>query len=158
MGAGINLFKQLFPEDYYAYQTATLISSKPVSKKIYDSNNQLIAEVALGGDELRGLLKVVDGNLVAVGDVKDSSGNIDVVMLEVTVDGSSDEVWSNQTGLPNLFSYTNLSIKDFATSSALSPLLTDSGLDVQSQNDMVLNSSLEGVGIWSWGNQFVIRK
>ena len=75
MGAGVNLFKQLFPEDYYAYQTATLISSKPVSKKIYDSNNQLIAEIALGGDELRGLLKVVDGNLVAVGDVKGSDGN-----------------------------------------------------------------------------------
>ena len=78
MGAGINLFKQLFPENYYAYQTATLISSKPVSKKIYDSDNNVIAEYPLGGDELRGLLKVVDGKLIAYGDVKDSSGNIDV--------------------------------------------------------------------------------
>ena len=75
MGAGINLFRQLFPEDYYAYQTAHLESSKPVSKKIYDSNNQLIAEVALGGDELRGLLKVENGNLVAYGDIKPSDGN-----------------------------------------------------------------------------------
>ena len=76
MGAGINLFRQLFPEDYYAYQTAHLESAKPVSKKIYDSNNQLIAEINLGGDELRGLLKVVDGELVAYGDVKGSDGII----------------------------------------------------------------------------------
>ena len=75
MGAGINLFRQLFPEDYYAYQTASLESSKPVSKKIYDSNNQLIAEISLGGDELRGLLKVENGNLVAYGDIKPYDGN-----------------------------------------------------------------------------------
>ena len=76
MGAGINLFKQLFPEDYYAYQTATLISSKPVSKVIKDSNDETIATYPLGGDELRGLLKVVDGQLVAYGDVKGSDGII----------------------------------------------------------------------------------
>ena len=75
MGAGINLFRQLFPEDYYAYQTATLISSKPTSKVIKDSNDQTIATYPLGGDELRGLLKVVDGQLVAYGDVKGSDGN-----------------------------------------------------------------------------------
>ena len=75
MGVGINLFRQLFPEDYYAYQTATLISSKPVSKKIYDSDNNVIAEYPLGGDELRGLLQVVDGQLVAYGDIKPSDGN-----------------------------------------------------------------------------------
>ena len=76
MGAGINLFKQLFPEDYYAFQTATLISSKPVSKVIKDSNDVTIATYPLGGDELRGLLKVENGNLVAYGDVKGSDGII----------------------------------------------------------------------------------
>ena len=75
MGAGINLFRQLFPEDYYAYQTATLISSKPVSKVIKDSNDQTIATYPLGGDELRGILKVENGQLVAYGDVKGSDGN-----------------------------------------------------------------------------------
>ena len=74
MGAGINLFKQLFPEDYYAYQTSTLMSAKPVSKKIYDSDNNVIAEYPLGSDELRGLLKVENGNLVAFGDVHNSDG------------------------------------------------------------------------------------
>ena len=74
-GSGIALFRQLFPEDYYAYQTATLISSKPVRKKIYDSDDNVIAEYPIGGDELRGLLKVVDGNLVAYGDIKPSDGN-----------------------------------------------------------------------------------
>ena len=76
MGAGINLFRQLFPEDYYAYQTAKMISSKPVSKVIYDSNNNVIATYPLGGDELRGLLKVENGKLVAYGDVKGSDGII----------------------------------------------------------------------------------
>ena len=38
MGVGINLFKQLFPEDYYAYQTAHLESSKPVSKVVVGKN------------------------------------------------------------------------------------------------------------------------
>lgn len=74
-GSGIALFRQLFPEDYYAYQTATLISSKPVSKVIKDSNDQTIATYPLGGDELRGLLKVENGQLVAYGDVKPSDGN-----------------------------------------------------------------------------------
>ena len=37
-GSGIALFRQLFPEDYYAYQTATLISSKPVSKVVVGFN------------------------------------------------------------------------------------------------------------------------
>ena len=37
-GSGIALFRQLFPEDYYAYQTATLISSKPVSKAVVGIN------------------------------------------------------------------------------------------------------------------------
>ena len=74
MGAGINLFRQLFPEDYYAYQTASLESSKPVSKKIYDSDNNVIAEYPLGSDELRGLLKVENGQLVAFGDVHNSDG------------------------------------------------------------------------------------
>ena len=76
MGAGINLFRQLFPEDYYAYQTATLISSKPTSKVIKDSNDETIATYPLGGDELRGLLKVENGQLVAYGDVKGSDGII----------------------------------------------------------------------------------
>ena len=183
-GSGIALFRQLFPEDYYAYQTATLISSKPTSRVVvgvnqwdekwelglynssdgtpfasnsyirskssnyisvipntnyyicspqtirvfeYDNNYQYIRYTdrlnngltlsdncryirfcvydssygttynhdisinlpltdhnyhayekhtyPLGGDELRGLLKVENGNLVAYGDIKPSDGN-----------------------------------------------------------------------------------
>ena len=176
---GISIFRSLFADNYYAFQTATLISSKPTSKVVvgknlcnanapitlsgegmtakqpcvitiagtytmsltsntniafamytYDSNDTLLetftsmgastgrthltinitktcATIAfyinaattitdiqvefgstmtayepytettypLGGDELRGLLKVVDGQLVAYGDVKPSDGN-----------------------------------------------------------------------------------
>ena len=38
MGAGVNLFKQLFPNDYYPYTANTLISSKPTSKVITGKN------------------------------------------------------------------------------------------------------------------------
>ena len=80
MGAGINLFRQLFPEDYYAYQTATLISSKPTSKVIKDSNDQTIATYPFGGAELRGLFKKdADGNIYAYGDRYNSDGSIDRV-------------------------------------------------------------------------------
>jgi len=37
-GAGVAKFRQLFPESYYAYQTATLISAKPVAKKVVGKN------------------------------------------------------------------------------------------------------------------------
>ena len=73
---GISIFRSLFGEDYYPYTVATLMSAKPTSKVIKDSNDQTITTYPLGGDELRGLLKVVDGKLVAFGDVKDSSGQI----------------------------------------------------------------------------------
>ena len=37
-GSGIALFRQLFPLDFYPFQTATLISSKPVSKVVVGKN------------------------------------------------------------------------------------------------------------------------
>ena len=37
-GAGVAKFRQLFPESYYAYQTATLMSAKPVDKKVVGIN------------------------------------------------------------------------------------------------------------------------
>ena len=78
MGAGVNLFKQLFPEDYYPYTANTLMSCKPTSKVIKDSNNQTIQIITLSGVELRGLLKVADGKLYADGDIDDGSGTGDV--------------------------------------------------------------------------------
>ena len=78
MGAGVNLFKTLFAEDYYPYTANVLKSSKPTSKVIKDSNNQIIQTITLSGVELRGLLKVVDGKLVADGDIDDGSGTGEV--------------------------------------------------------------------------------
>ena len=78
MGAGVNLFKTLFPQDYLPYTANVLKSSMPTSKVIKDSDNQTIQTIPLSGNELRGLLKVVDGKLVAGGDIDDGSGTGEV--------------------------------------------------------------------------------
>ena len=62
-------------------------------------DNNVIATYPLGGDELRGLLKVENGQLVAYGDIKDSSGNIDVIFGHLIFDGDSDENWQLQSGV-----------------------------------------------------------
>lgn len=113
-GSGINLFRQLFPEDYYAYQTAHLESSKPVAKVIKDSNDQTIATYPLGSDEIRGLLKVENGQLVAYGDIHPSDGNgtevFDIVDL-----GTKD--WSKH---PTLHAFYTAQIEDFAYDKTIS--------------------------------------
>ena len=78
MGAGVNLFKTLFAEDYYPYTANVLKSSMPTSKVIKDSDNQTIQTITLSGVEMRGLIKVVDGKLVAYGDTDDGSGTGEV--------------------------------------------------------------------------------
>ena len=94
MGAGVNLFKQLFPEDYYPYTANTLMSAKPTSKVIKDSNNQTIQIITLSGVELRGLLKVADGKLYADGDIDDGSGSTDI-RYEERAYQSGDESLAN---------------------------------------------------------------
>ena len=74
MGAGVNLFKTLFSEDFYPYTANTLMSAKPTSKVIKDSNNQTIQTITLSGVELRGLIKVGTNGLYADGDIDDGSG------------------------------------------------------------------------------------
>lgn len=74
MGAGVNLFKQLFPNDFYPFTANTLMSAKPTSKVIKDSNNQTIQTITLSGVELRGLIKVGTNGLYADGDIDDGSG------------------------------------------------------------------------------------
>ena len=78
MGAGVNLFKQLFPEEYYPYTANTLMSAKPTSKVIKDSDNQTIQTINLSGNELRGLIKVGTNGLYADGDIDDGSGTGEV--------------------------------------------------------------------------------
>ena len=78
MGAGVNLFKTLFAEDYYPYTANTLMSCKPTSKVIKDSDNQTIQTITLSGVELRGLIKVGTNGLYADGDIDDGSGTGEV--------------------------------------------------------------------------------
>ena len=76
-GAGVTLFRKIFSEDYYPYTANTLMSAKPTSKVVKDSNNQTIATYAFGGAELRGIFKKdADGNIYADGDIYEADGTI----------------------------------------------------------------------------------
>ena len=76
-GAGVTLFRKIFSEDYYPYTANTLMSAKPTSKVVKDSNNQTISTYAFGGAELRGLFKKdADGNIYADGDIYEADGTI----------------------------------------------------------------------------------
>ena len=77
-GAGVSLFKSLFADEYYPYTANTLMSAKPISKVIKDSNNQTVATIVYSGNELRGLLKVGTDGLYADGDIDDGSGTGEV--------------------------------------------------------------------------------
>ena len=77
-GAGVAWFRQMFPNDYYAYDSGSLQSVNVASKKVYDSNNTLVATYTFDSDvTLRGLPKL-DGNnnLYYDGDEYESSGKI----------------------------------------------------------------------------------
>ena len=92
MGPGINLFKTLFPSEYYPYTANTLMSAKPTGKVIKDENDQTIETIVYSGNELRGLLKVGTNGLYADGDIDDGSGSTDINKGEYTFTG--EENWS----------------------------------------------------------------
>ena len=89
-GAGVSLFKSLFADEYYPYTANTLMSAKPTSKVIKDSNNQTVATIVYSGNELRGLLKVGTDGLYADGDTDDGSGSTQV-RYELRAYQSGDE-------------------------------------------------------------------
>lgn len=75
-GAGVAYFRQMFPNDYYAYDSGSLQSVNVASKKVYDSNNILVATYTFDSDlTLRGIPKLdANNNLYYDGDVYESDG------------------------------------------------------------------------------------
>lgn len=69
-GSGVALFRQLFPNDYYAYQTGSLVSVKP-SAMVSGGKTYPISEV-----DLRGLLSLSNGKWVYDGDIRTCGGEI----------------------------------------------------------------------------------
>lgn len=77
-GAGVAWFRTLFPNDYYAYDSGSLQSVNVASKKVYDSNNTLVATYTFDSDvTLRGLPKLdINNNLYYDGDTYESDGTV----------------------------------------------------------------------------------
>lgn len=77
-GAGVAWFRQMFPRDYYAYDSGSLQSVNVASKKVYDSNNTLVATYTFDSDvTLRGLPKLdSNNNLYYDGDTYENDGTV----------------------------------------------------------------------------------
>lgn len=75
-GSGVAFFRKYFPKSYYAYDSGSIQSVCVSERKVYDSDNNLVANYPLPTTQLRGLFSLVNGKLKANGDVLRSDGNI----------------------------------------------------------------------------------
>ena len=75
-GSGVAFFSKYFPKAYYAYDTGSIQSVCVSERRVYDSNNNLVANYPIPTTQLRGLFSLVNGKLKANGDVLRSDGNI----------------------------------------------------------------------------------
>ena len=77
-GAGVAWFKNLFPNDYYAYNAGELMSVKATAHVMKNASNQVIGNYALDSNlVLNGLFKLDANNkLYADGDIYESSGAV----------------------------------------------------------------------------------
>ena len=140
MGAGINLFKTLFPSEYYPYTANTLMSAKPTGKVIKDENDQTIETIVYSGNELRGLLKVGTNGLYADGDIDDGLGSTDIRYGIVDL-GSLDYVYTDggfTAQLPN-------NSKELNSNAEVLNCISDR-YEVMSWNDATYNAQSGTIG------------
>ena len=95
-GSGVAFFRKYFPKSYYAYDTGSIQSVCVSERKVYDSDNNLVANYPIPTTQLRGLFSLVNGKLKANGDVLKSDGSGTRKKQIITFDGSSDEDWSTR--------------------------------------------------------------
>ena len=77
-GAGVAWFRNLFTNDYYAYDVGTLLSVKTSAHVMKDANDNVIGNYPLDSNlELRGVLKLdANNNLYYDGDSYESDGTV----------------------------------------------------------------------------------
>jgi hypothetical protein len=77
-GAGVALFKSLFPKDYYPYNSGELVSVSGLSAHVMrDADDNIIRSYPLDSTlTLRGVPKLVDGKMCFDGDTYDADGTV----------------------------------------------------------------------------------
>lgn len=77
-GAGVSWFRNLFPDDYYPYNTGELLSVKTSAHIMRNASNAIIGNYALDANlELRGIPQIdANGNLTYDGDEYSSDGSV----------------------------------------------------------------------------------
>ena len=92
-GAGVSFFRSLFPNNYYAYDAGSIQSVNVESRKVKDSDNNVVANYAFDSTkQLRGIPKLVDNKLKYDGDIYTADGQITRKYGIYTFTGS--ETWS----------------------------------------------------------------
>ena len=101
-GAGVAWFRNLFPNDYYAYNAGELMSVKATAHVMKDANNNVIGNYALDSNlTLNGLFKLDTNNkLYADGDTYESSGLVTRRYMLVNLGTTS---WSFLTTANNVY-------------------------------------------------------
>ena len=94
-GAGVSLFKSLFPKDYYAYNAGELMSVKTSAHKTYDANDNVLGNYPISPIELRGIPKLVNNKIQYDGDGYKADGSVERRYGIVTVTGNENWVVSS---------------------------------------------------------------
>lgn len=94
-GAGVSLFKSLFPKDYYPYNSGELMSVKTSAHKTYDANDNVLGNYPISPIELRGIPKLVNNKLTYDGDIYKADGSVTRRYGIATFNGDANvQVWN----------------------------------------------------------------
>lgn len=122
-GSGVAFFKKYFPKAYYAYDSGSIQSVCVSARKVYDFDNNLVANYPIPTQRLRGLFTLANGKLKANGDVLKSDGSgtakygiVDLGSLNWTYDNPS--MATPSSGITGLKTPTSNSVPV----SAISPI------------------------------------
>ena len=129
-----------YVSDHVTTYSDNISFNYPSTDTDYHAYNGTTVTISLGQTVYGGLLDVTTGLLT-------------VDRASVTLNGS--EEWNNKTGLANIFSYSNPSIKDWGGNlTAVSKIMADT-LPTISQTAMV--NGRYGICSFSWGHQICVR-
>lgn len=145
-GAGVSLFKQMFPNEYYTYNAGELVSVEGLSAHVMrDADNNIIGSYPLDSSlTLRGVLKLVGGKIEFDGDTYEANG---AVTKRYGIVDLGALTWSRTTSYTNAVLYTSVPSKKAGdTISAICAKYVMSGTYSSAQGFSVSDDKTFGLG------------
>ena len=131
MGAGVNLFKTLFAEDYYPYTANTLMSAKPTSKVVVGKN--LFDDDIIVGARYNGNFNPNLTNYWTCRNLIRILPNTQYVFSGLITDGQIGFYDSNQTFISSVNTYINVTFTTPSNAMYLSVYNTNTSRDYEHQ-------------------------